>query len=169
VQISALSQAVMKRWIRGAAMIVGLMTVLEGCAAAVRDADGTPDGGWLTLAASSERSQPGCPVSLRVSIGPGAPEIVRGEVRWRVAHGKRAREGHFPLSLPAAAESTARDVEVAFKPPEPGVYRIDARVEGPDGRQSTARLYHYVAHVTPFSRPRACDADPSLPHEVSAP
>ena len=169
MQIRALSRATMKRWIRGAAMIAGLMTALGGCVAAVRGADGTPDGGWLTLAASSERSQPGCPVSLWVSIGPGAPEVVRGEVRWRVAHGKRAREGHFPLSLPSAAESTARDVEVAFKPPGPGVYRIDARVEGPDGRQSTARLYHYVAHVIPFSRPRACDTNPSPPHEVSAP
>lgn len=72
-------------------MIAGFMTAFGGCAAAVRGADGTSDGGWLTLAASSERSQPGCPVSLRVSIGRGAPEILTGEVRWRVAHGKRAR------------------------------------------------------------------------------
>ena len=150
-------------------MIAGLMTALGGCAAAVRGADGTPDRGWLTLAASSERSQPGCLVSLRVSIGPGAPEIVTGEVRWRVAHGRQVREGRLLLSFPPVAEPNSRDVDVAFKPPGPGVYRIEARVEGPDGGQSTARLDHYVAHVIPFSSPRACDADPSLPHEVSAP
>lgn len=101
---------------------------------------------------------------------PGGPDIVRAELRWRVAHGRSVRNGVLPLLLmPVATDGGSLKAEVAFTPPGAGTYQLEAWIEDASGRMSSVRSRHDVVHVWPFAAPRACDADSSAPNETSAP
>lgn len=148
---------------------VWLAVLLAGCAS-LASSRGREDSGWLTLTISPERSQPGCPILVRLHVRPGGPDILRGELRWRVAHGRRVRDGVVPVSLlPVAGDAGDREVEVAFHPPGAGTYRIEVWVEDATGRTSMVASRHDVAHVWPFAAPPVCEAGASMPEETSAP
>jgi hypothetical protein len=143
--------------------------LLAGCASLASPRE-REDSGWLTLTISPERSQPGCPVLVRLHVRPGGPDILRGELRWRLAHGRSIRDGVVRLSLPPVARDGGdREAEVAFQPPGAGTYRIEVWVEDATGRMSMVTSRHDVAHVGPFAAPPVCDAAASMPQETSAP
>lgn len=151
------------------ALSLWLTLLLAGCASRTSP-HGREDSGWLTLTLSPERSQPGCPIVVRLHVRPGGPDIVRAELRWRVTHGRSVRNGVLPLLLtPVARDGASLKAEIAFKPLGAGTYRIEARIEEASGRMSIVKSRHDVVHVWPFAAPPACDADPSAPNETSAP
>jgi hypothetical protein len=144
-----------------------LAVLLAGCAS-LASPPGREDSGWLTLTISPERSQPGCPILVRLHMRPGGLGILRGELRWRVAHGRSVRDGVVPLPLPPVARDAGDpEAEVAFKPPGAGTYRIEVWVEDATGRMSTVTSRHDVAHVGPLAAPPVCDAGASMPQETA--
>lgn len=146
---------------------VAVSLLAAGCASSQAGQRTTADDG-LTMTIGSQRTQPGCPVLVRIDVASTAPQIAESELTWRVAHGKRQRSGS--VVLPLAGQPTnanERMAEVSFTPPSPGTYRIEARVIYHAGGSSVATLYHDVAHRWPFQSPRPCDYDQAVPHEAS--
>ena len=139
-----------------------------GCAISQTARRSTVVDGALTMTIESQRSQPGCPVLIRIDVASDAPDVLDGKLIWRVAHGRSERSG--VLALPFTVQpATAKDrvAEVSFTPARPGTYRIEARVLYQAGTTSVATLYHDVAHRWPFQSARPCDVEPATPHEAS--
>ena len=150
-------------------LLVAVVLALAGCMRTVASTVSTAQNGSLTLSIATQRSQPGCPIMVRVNVA-GAPAIVRGELAWRVAHGKRERSDALPLTFVSEPTgATDRTAEIALKLPYAGTYDIEARVLYETGETSVAVLRHDVAHRWPFQAPRPCDFEQSAPHEASVP
>lgn len=144
------------------------MSLLAAGCASSQAAQRTMADDGLTMTIPSQRTQPGCPILVRVDVASTAPEIAESKLTWRVAHGRSERSGS--IALPVAlqpANANERMAEVSFTPPGPGTYRIEARVIYHAGGTSVATLYHDVAHRWPFQSARPCDYEPAVPHEAS--
>lgn len=142
--------------------------ISASCASMRATQPSTAGDGTLTLAITTQRSQPGCPIVVRVQIPSTEPQVVDSKLTWRVAHGSSERRGTFELSFaPEPMPRGDRTAEIEFTPARAGTYDIEARVIYETGRTSVARLRHDVAHRWPFQAPHPCDFEQSPPHEAS--
>jgi hypothetical protein len=142
-------------------LVAAVAVFLVGCASTVAPQGTTAGDVALTVVSATERSEPGCPIHVRVHMVAQGLEIIRGEMTWRVVHGTRVRSGTVPLSLvPTPTGSVERKAEVSFEPPISGSYRIEARIVDEAGRTSVATLRHDVTHLWPFEKKRACGEQP---------